>query len=66
MNKGAIHSPHQTQLGKKKPLSTHPQEKKGKPLHFIMCLLIGCMEILFIKLATIIFGLGLIALLKTP
>jgi hypothetical protein len=43
-----------------------PTRKKGKPLHLIMCLLIGCMEILFIKLVAIIFGLGLIALLKTP
>jgi hypothetical protein len=26
-----VHSPHQTQLEKKKPCSPHPQEKKGGP-----------------------------------
>jgi hypothetical protein len=39
---------------KKKTLSTHPQEENGSPLHLMMCLFIGCMEILFIKLATTI------------
>jgi hypothetical protein len=47
----AVHTPHQTQLEKKHPSPAHLQEKKGRPLHIIMQLLIGCMEILFLKLA---------------
>jgi len=52
-----IHSSNQTQLEKEKPrpLPPHPQEKKkGRLLHSLMRLLIGCMEI---KLAVTIFGL---------
>jgi hypothetical protein len=32
-------------------------ENKGRPLHSMAQLLIGCMEILFLKLAATIFGL---------
>jgi len=46
-------------LWQKAPLPTtlpsHPQEKKGRPLHS-MTHLIGCMEILFVKLVATIFG----------
>jgi hypothetical protein len=47
-------------LWQKAPLPTtlpnHPQDKKGRPFRS-MTHLIGCMEILFVKLATTIFGL---------
>jgi hypothetical protein len=50
-----VHSPQQTQL-EKKPLSSPPAiRKKGMPLHSMMLLLIGWMEILFLNLAA--FGL---------
>jgi hypothetical protein len=51
-----LHSPHQTQLEKKTPHSP-PQDKKGRSLHYMKPLLIGCMEILFLNLAAIISGL---------
>jgi hypothetical protein len=35
----------------------HPPGEKGRPLHSMIPLLIGWMEILFLKLAAIIFGL---------
>jgi hypothetical protein len=60
----AVHTPHQTQLEKKHPSPAHLQEKKGRPLHIIMQLLIGCMEILFLKLAANYFWPGLMALPK--
>jgi hypothetical protein len=43
---------------KKKPplLSTH-KKKKVRPLHSMARLLIGCMKIIFLKLAATIFGL---------
>jgi len=44
------------------PPLPHPREKKGRPLHSMTRLLIGCMEILFLKLAATIFWPGLIAL----
>jgi hypothetical protein len=34
-----------------------PTRKKGRLLHSMMLLLIGCMKILFLNLATNIFGL---------
>jgi hypothetical protein len=49
-----IHSAHQTQLEKNYHPS-HPQENKGGPLHSMTQLLIGCMEIIFLKLASTIF-----------
>jgi hypothetical protein len=53
------HSPHQTQLEKKTapPPHTHKEKKVGHLLHSMTWLLIGCMEILFLKLAATIFGL---------
>jgi hypothetical protein len=60
-----LHSPHQTQLLKKKkknsptfPLTHKEKNKRGgeRPLHSMAGLLIGCMEILFLKkLAAILF-----------
>jgi hypothetical protein len=44
----------QTQLEKNYHPS-HPQENKGGPLHSMTQLLIGCMEIIFLKLASTIF-----------
>ncbi len=37
--------------------STPPTRQKGRPLHCMTRLLIGCMEILFLQLAATIFGL---------
>ncbi len=42
----------------------YPQEQKGRTLHSMRRLLIGCMEILILKLAATTFALGLIALPK--
>jgi hypothetical protein len=52
-----IHSPQQTKLEKKNPLLPPPIRKKGMPLHSMTLLLIGWMEILFLKLAATTFGL---------
>jgi hypothetical protein len=35
----------------------HKKKEKGRPLHSMTRLLIGCMQTLFLKLAAIIFGL---------
>jgi hypothetical protein len=42
---------------KKKKNTPHIRKIKGRPLHSMTLLLIGCMEILFLRLATTIFGL---------
>jgi hypothetical protein len=52
-----VHSPHQTQLERKNPPPTPTYKNKRRPLHSRTQLLIGCMEILFLKLAATIFGL---------
>ncbi len=39
------------------PLPPPPTRKKRKPFHSMTHLLIGCMEILLLKLATTIFGM---------
>jgi hypothetical protein len=56
-----VHSPHQTKLANKIPFlsapSPPPTRQKGRPLHCMTQLLIGCVEILFLKLAANIFGL---------
>jgi hypothetical protein len=44
-------------LKKKTSPTEHPQEKKVRPLHSMARLLIGCMKIIFLKLAATIFGL---------
>jgi len=44
-------------LRKKNPLLPPPVRKKGMPLHSMTLLLIGWMEILFLKLAATTFGL---------
>jgi hypothetical protein len=49
-----LHTKHK--LGKKKTPSP-PQEKKGGPFHYMTQLLTRGMEILFLKLATTIFGM---------
>jgi len=49
---------------KKTPPPPYPQDRKGRTLRSMTRLLIGCMEILFLKLATILFWLGPTALLK--
>jgi len=58
IGKWRVHSPHETQLEKENTTSsvTHKIKKEGPftPWHV---LLISCMEILFLKLAAIIFGL---------
>ncbi len=51
-----LHTKHNLQ--KKSPSSPTPATRqKGRPLHCMTRLLIGCMEILFLKLAATIFGL---------
>jgi len=50
-----LHTEHN--LKKTTPLAPHTQENKGKTLGSMTNLLIGCMKILFLKHATIIFGL---------
>ncbi len=52
-----------TQLERKNP--TPPIRKKGGPIHFIMWLLIGCMEIFFLKFGCPYFWPGLRALPKS-
>jgi hypothetical protein len=42
------------------------KKKKGSPVYSMTRLLIGCMEIIFLKWVTTIFGLDLIAFLRTP
>jgi hypothetical protein len=42
---------------KKQHLPPYRQDKKGRTLHSMTRLLISCMEILFLKLAAVIFGL---------
>jgi hypothetical protein len=68
--KWTVGSPHSSPntTWKKNPRPGPPTRKKqkGRPLHTIMQVLIGCMEILFLKLAANYFwpGLNLIALPK--
>jgi hypothetical protein len=45
-------------MKKTPPLAPNPEEKKLRSLECMMCLLIGCMQILFLKLAFTIFGLN--------
>jgi len=52
-----VHSPHKTQL-EKKDTSHHPQEEKRDDPSHHGTLLIGCMEIQFLKLVPTIFGLN--------
>jgi hypothetical protein len=52
-----LHSPHNAQLEKQKNTSQHPQETKRDSTSLHSRLLIGCMEIQFLKVDATIFGL---------
>jgi len=53
-----LHTKVQTQLEKKNPLlHSHKNKREAPSLHDTPSLLIGCMEILFLRLIATIFGL---------